>query len=127
MMPTKEQIEGELMTVYSWNSGCPYIKGMTYPDALNWYKGEKAKALNFLKKMLDVAEADKGNDYAMKVWMEMRSALHRADYTKGPIRIFKAIYKKASLKIQQKTKDDPKRVGAILENALWKPTEGLFE
>jgi len=116
MMPTKEQIEGELMTVYSWNSGCPYIKGMTYPDALNWYKGEKAKALNFLKKMLDVAEADKG-----------RSALHRADYTKGPIRIFKAIYKKASLKIQQKTKDDPKRVGAILENALWKPTEGLFE
>lgn len=124
MMPTAEHIEALLMNNWHWTNGCPYVKGVSFEEAKKAYSVEKRTALyGLFKPMLDKCEKVNGNTFAMDVWLQMQRPLLTAHWEKGPHRIWRGIYKRASLKVQQ---DKPKQIGQEVDKLFVKSQSEAF-
>ena len=121
MITTPEKIQQLLATNWHWTTGSiPFKFPVTFQQAVQEYEKEKRSSVYFLDGMMARSEQDNGNERAMEIWAEMERGLVTAQMERGPHRIMKAIYRKASLAVQQRHAKDPKRVGHVLDEMLFK-------
>lgn len=125
-MPTTQVIESGLMTNPRWTNGCPAVPGKGYQESLKAWETQQIIILRKIKFDLDKCELVNGNQFAMDVWCVVSPQIVRANWQKttfsktGKVTylgysIWRAIYSKASMKVQQ---DRPKEIGQEAKKAL---------
>ncbi len=124
MITSRESIESALIQNPRFANGCPGIAGMSYQECLKVWEGTKVKLANKIRFDLDRCELANGNEFARLVWACVYPQLIRANWVArcGVFPVWKVIYKKASMKVQQdlakEKESQPKPIFDAMQEAL---------
>jgi len=113
----KAAFEQALSYNKTWTLMPVYAGDVDQSEAAKAWKSMKAVALNVMVASMARCMEEHGHDYAVEVWQIVEKQLMTANFhtRHTPIAIWSAIYKKASLRVEQQ---QPKSVGKSMASAL---------